>query len=162
MVQAHSLIEPTYKLTQYDHVKSFIEQQTKEGNTIKFARDNNSFCVGYDAKGRNFFVYDIQRHAITRRFRPAGDFESLLDDKINEGLEEYVENINVRYKMGKQVTTLMSGDENPEEPFFEVAPNGSYMLFAISGQLYFKQLLINPYLRDLVEPGYFADECQQA
>jgi len=94
----HSIGQPSYTLSHYEHIKEFIEKHEKLGNPIRFAKNNNQYAVGYQScfyKGRkpHFFVYDIQQRSVVRRFLPTPEFFSLLAvDLVVE--EQFVEGIN--------------------------------------------------------------------
>lgn len=73
-MQDTSLEEPNYISGHYEHVKEFIERHEKIGNIVKFARDNNRHAIGfqhceYGGLKPHFFVYDIHKRAVVRRFQ---------------------------------------------------------------------------------------------
>lgn len=94
----HSIGQPSYILSHFEHIKEFVEKHEKLGNPIRFAKNNNQFAVGFQHKNYNgrkphFFIYDIQQRSVVRRFLPTSEYFSLL--AVNElAEEEFVEGIN--------------------------------------------------------------------
>ena len=84
LVKQHKQTAPSYKLSHYEHMKAFIKKHEKIGNMIKFARNHNQYAIGYqhcEYKDRkpHFFIYDIQKRSVVRRFTPLSPAFAISD-----------------------------------------------------------------------------------
>jgi hypothetical protein len=84
IVKQHKQAAPSYKLSHYEHMKAFIKKHEKIGNMIKFARDQNQYAIGYQHcaygdRKPHFFIYDVQKRSVVRRFNPLSPVFSISD-----------------------------------------------------------------------------------
>ena len=67
-----------FKSMHYEHMREWVQGQELKGNTIKFANLDSKYCVGFqrtEFKGMkpHFFVYEIFKREVVRRFMPMID-----------------------------------------------------------------------------------------
>ena len=67
-----------FKALHYEHMREWIHKQERIGNIIKFSLIDSKYCVGFQKSTYNgmkphYFVYEILKRKVVRRFLPLLD-----------------------------------------------------------------------------------------
>ena len=170
-----------YKSLHYDHMRQFIQEQELAGNQIKFSLLDSKYAVCFDSKPQqgkaHFYVYEIFKRQIIRRFDPLNKQMSLkfdnsparvAHDKSNRNQEDL--EFGNRKKSQSSATSTSSRDaqeENEESTdfeedvsVFEVSPLGSFLVAVVGNEFLSLKHLPRGSLKQLkstLTPCYIAD-----
>jgi hypothetical protein len=154
-------------------MREWVYKQELLGNTIKFSLFDSKYCVGfqrttYNGMKPHFFVYEILKRKVTRRFLP------LLDPFKSEWLiQRDVFNMPsfVAKKSpdsgddseidGSSIDSNLAEDYAEDVSVFEVSPQGSYLVALVSNEFVTLKMLnrsLNPMFRKMLTPSFMITE----
>ena len=136
--------EKGFKSLHYEHMKEWLQKQENAGNIVKFALMDSKYCVGFQRttyKGRkpHFFIYEILKRKVIRRFMP------LLDAYKKEWWQDphgsgffYVNKSAAKTGSNDSTSDADIHETEGSEAFledvsvFEISPRGSFMVSYVS------------------------------
>eukprot|EP00347_Sterkiella_histriomuscorum_P012795 403367197 len=137
----------------FDSTKQFILDNQRIGNFIAIPEQDCKIIAGYDIELEQFFVFDIQRGFVFRKFKLFQ--EILVDSQQFPDLDN--QNDQNPQKIVRQPLRIVVKDIQ----HFQISPNGSYLIMIYRQQMFLINVKLDDEVNLLLQPNNFINDFEQ-